>query len=664
MSTTVFGRWGDTIRDAESSVPSGAVPDDRHFPPAGSFPQDTAAIMSGKGFLVFDENIDFFSMLHEYVRQVQEQFACGKCLPGIKGTKLLLVTMDKIAGGEGQQSDLALLERIADILDGSTRCSVCQSAGELTRDGLTHFREHFERALTSGATRERPRYYARLSAPCMTACPCHINVPGYVEMLQEVRYDDALAVIREEMPLPGITGRVCPAPCEKACTLANLGGRPIPIRVLKRVAADYEMQHKLPPPLTKRDLPLDPVAVVGAGPAGVSAAFYLNRLGHPVTIFESLPLKGGMAAVGIPPYRQPREVLTRDIDIVLGLGVELESDKKLGRDFSIQDLLDRGYKAVFLGIGSHRSIPLGIPGESEGYNGVMKGGIDFLRDLNLGKNVRVGDRVIIVGGGNTAIDCARTCLRMGASEVHVVYRRTRNEMPADEIEIEDAAEEGVQFHYLTQPIEVLAEDGKLTALRCIKMELGESDSSGRRRPVPVEGSEFEMPASTLIPAIGQRSNLDFVKEADGLEVTRWGTLKVDESTMMTSRPGVFAAGDAVTGPLTVVHGVAGGKRAAASMHEHITTGMCLPSDELLMEQIVTAVEKDLQARVTPRTDTHADKEMPHKKLDMRERITSFAEVETGLSQYGSFIESSRCLRCFHLIMAAVREPDEDIFSQA
>ena len=655
MKKIVFGRWGNALKDGQHGAGDAPEKSGTGFPSPAGFPENISALMSGKGFLLFDEGFHFVPMIREYVRQIQAKYCCGRCLTGIKGTKMLLLILDRIASGEGKEEDLGLLERVANVLDDAARCSVCQSAGELVKDGLTHFRDQFVRSVESGCVPDATTYLSKISAPCMATCPCHINIPMYVEMLQDVRYEESLEIIREEMPLPGITGRVCPAPCEQACTLANMGKAPVPIKVLKRVAADYEMTHKIPPPLEKKELTGAPVALVGAGPAGLSAAYYLNRLGHPVTIFEALPLSGGMVGVGIPPYRQPRDVLKRDIDIVVNLGVTLEERASLGKDFSIQDLFDRGFKAVFLGIGSHQSVSLGIKGENDQIAGVFSGGINFLRDINLGQEVDVGDRVIVVGGGNTAIDCARTCLRMGAAEVRVVYRRTEKEMPSDPREVEDSIEEGIVFHFLTQPVEILSEQGRMTGLKCIRMELGEPDQSGRRRPVPVEGSEFEMEADTLIPAIGQKSNLDCLSPEDGIEITRRGTIKVDEDTMMTTRRGVFAAGDAVSGPLTVVHGVAGGKRAARAIHEYIRHGSCAVSDEDRMEGILAEIEKDRTVLVTPKAESRESPKIPPKKLDMRERLSTFEEVESGFTQYSSFVESSRCLRCFHLVMVGLSE---------
>ncbi|MFH0958761.1 MAG: FAD-dependent oxidoreductase, partial [Pseudomonadota bacterium] len=400
MKSIIFGRWGKALsrrKAGERIIEGGRLED---FPSEKSFPSNVIALMSGKGFLQFEEDFNFVPMVAEYIKQIQSKYCCGKCITGIRGSKVIMDTLDRIMRGGGKESDLGLLERMALVLNDGAKCSVCQSAGELLADGLIHFRENFVDALKHGVSNDHIRFVGSISAPCMNTCPCRIDIPGYVEMLQELRYGDALEIIRREMPLPGITGRICPAPCEKACSVANMGDVAIPIKTLKRVAADYEMIHHLKPPIEKVGLSDHPVAVIGAGPAGLSAAYYLNRLGHPVTIFEALPRPGGMVSVGIPPYRQPRDVIEREIAILQDLGITFRKGVALGNNLKISDLFKQGFRAVFLGIGAHKSAPLGIKGENDGIEGVFGGGIDFLRDINLGRELRLGEKVVIVGGGN------------------------------------------------------------------------------------------------------------------------------------------------------------------------------------------------------------------------------------------------------------------------
>ncbi len=650
MKQLVFARWGDFVADSRGHETQ--PQDQADLPSPSSYPEQVAAVMCGRGLLVFDPDFRYLPMIHEYVRQVQATYCCGKCLPGIKGTYLLLLALDTITAGKGTEEDLSVLERTARILTANAKCSVCRSAGELVNDGLTHFRQDFLRALREPPPESNMKYAAAISAPCKTACPCHIDIPDYVEKLQETRYDEALAIIREHMPLPGITGRVCPAPCERACTLTNQGSGTIPIKILKRVAADYELLHAPAPSEPQMELTGPPIAVVGAGPAGLSAAYYLVRLGHPVTMFEALDVLGGMVGVGIPPYRQPQDVLEREIAGIVGPGVTVKQGSRIGRDMSLDQLLAQGFAAVFIGVGAHKSSRLSLEAEDPKIKGVFSGGIDFLRRLNLGRTVTVGDRVAVVGGGNTAIDCARTCLRLGASEVHVLYRRTEREMPADPVEVEDARDEGVIFHFLTQPLKIVSVNGHMTGLRCTRMELGTEDHSKRRRPYPLAGSEFDMEVDTLIPAIGQQVDADFMGPDEPLEMTRSGAVKVHPKTMMTSRAGVFAGGDATSGPLTVVHAVAAGKRAAQSIHDYVTTGRCGRLVEDRLESVLAAVEQDPHVPVTRRPESRTRRAEPPKKLDRRERVATFDEVESGLTQYGSYIESSRCLRCFHLVVVA------------
>ncbi len=470
-------------------------------------------------------------------------------------------------------------------------------------------------------------------APCVLACPAGINVQGYVQLVGQGRYEDAIRLIMERLPLPGVLGRVCPHPCETQCRRAEVD-EPVSICKLKRTAADHVDLETLPrPEIEERDAS---VAVVGSGPAGLTAAYYLRLQGYRVTIFEALPALGGMLRVGIPDYRLPPEILDREIDHILRLGVETRTEKALGRDFTLSDLRAQGFDAVFLGIGAHQGMKLRIPGEDD-LQGVMDA-VDFLREVNLGRTAPPGNRVVVVGGGNVAVDAARTALRTGCGEVHIVYRRTRDEMPAYEEEIEEALAEGIRVHYLTAPVRIVGEGGRVTGFECIRTELGEPDASGRRRPVPVEGSEFTIDCDAVVPAIGQRTDGAWVREEDALSPTRWSTLEVHPDTMETSLDGVFAAGDAVTGPATVIEAVAAGRRAADAIERYLLgEDLSVPAEAAPRK---TGEDwADIPAGL-PRED-RAEPGL----LDVKERTASFAEVNTGLPEDEARREARRCLNC-------------------
>jgi NADH-quinone oxidoreductase subunit H len=387
----------------------------------------------------------------------------------------------------------------------------------------------------------------RKHAPCIDACPASVDVQGYVAYASQGKFKEAVELIRETNPFPITCGRVCTHPCEKACNRGCFD-TPIAIRDIKRFVTDYEMSRGggdvTPYPRTKEEK----VAVVGAGPGGLTAARDLARMGYEATVFEALPVPGGMLWVGIPEYRLPKDVLQKEVDNIAARGVEIKLSSPVGKDgLTLESLQQQGYKAILLAVGAHASMKLDIPGED--LDGVYHG-VFFLRDVALGKEVKVGNKVAIVGGGNVAIDAARTALRLGSKEVFIVYRRSRQEMPADEEEIEDAIAENINIHYLAAPVKVVDKGGKVVGLECIKMELGEPDASGRRRPVPVEGSEFVLDVDMIIPAIGQRLDNDFLKGDKDVNLTKRNTFDVDEATNATSISGIFACGDAVSGPAT------------------------------------------------------------------------------------------------------------------
>jgi len=461
--------------------------------------------------------------------------------------------------------------------------------------------------------------------PCKHACPAGIDVPRYVALIAEGKFAEAVAVIREKVPFPGVLGRVCVHPCEEACRRGQIN-EPIAIKSLKRFAADHDagiwrQNSKVRPPTGKR------VAIAGSGPAGLTAAYYLAKLGHKVTVFEALPEPGGMMRVGIPEYRLPKKILRAEIAEIENVGVDIKVDTRVE---SLDKLLKDGYNAVLLALGAHNGIKMRVEGE-EG-PGVIDC-VSFLRDVSFGKVVRLGNRVAVVGGGNAAIDASRVALRLGAKEGTIIYRRTRAEMPASAEEIEDAIEEGVKINFLAAPSKISRENG-MVRMECIRMQLGEPDASGRRRPEPIEGSEFVMEFDTIIAAIGQRPDIpaEFT-----LQTGRGNTLVVDSNTLTTNREGIFAAGDVVSGPDAVIGAIAGGRKAAEAIDKYLRGNGVI--DEILVEpeELIPYLGHDEDFAYSPRA------RMP--KLPMGQQLDNFSEIELGFSEETAIAEAERCLKC-------------------
>jgi len=401
---------------------------------------------------------------------------------------------------------------------------------------------------------------------CQRNCPVNLDIRGYIGLIADGKYEESLTLIRERLPFPGIIGRICPHPCEDHCNRGTTDN-PLCIRDLKRFVADHELISGKPQAYKERlNSREEKTAIIGSGPAGLTCAHDLALEGFKVVVYEALPRAGGMLAVGIPDYRLPQTILEQEIDVVRDMGVEIKYNSTLGKDYTLDDLLKQGYKAIFIAVGAHQGMSMRTPGEDA--PGVVSG-VVLLRDLNLGKKVVVGRRVGIIGGGNVAIDAARSSLRYGSQEITIFYRRSRTEMPASNEEIEAALHEEIKIEYLTAPQEVIVKDNSVKGLRLIRMELGESDASGRRRPVPIEGSKFEVELDTIIPAIGQRSDLSFIPDGDVIKTTRWGTIIVDPDTLATGKPGVFAGGDCVDGPGIAIQAIAAGKKAAKSINNYL-----------------------------------------------------------------------------------------------
>lgn len=532
--------------------------------PTGSLAYEgrpVSAVLGWGGIKIFDDSADLLSLSAEYARAIQH-YSCGQCIPCRSGSAVIRELFEGLIDGRGTEADL---DTIAFLSATISKTSMCQ-IGQSSPTAFTHVIENFRDRLVSGIGKGRGSVETRsvLTAPCMQACPIHLDIPAYVEAISKGRFEEALGIIREKLPIPGVLGRICVRPCESNCRRGVLD-EPIQIKHLKRFVADFEIdRNRLPQPVTEKKNDIK-AAIVGAGPAGLTCAHFLAKKGYKVTVFEMLPEAGGMAAVGIPDYRLPREVITREVGYLEDMGVEFVYGKALGASFVIEDLEAEGFKAVFVGMGCHCHKPMRVEGEDKGYQGFIPG-VYFLRSVNLGNldEVPKGKKMVVVGGGNVAIDCVRTAFRLGFDEAHLVYRRGRKEMPADDVEISDAEEEGVQFHFLIAPKRIVAEDGKVTGLECWKMELGEPDESGRRRPVPIEGSEFIIEADVVVPAIGQEGDISCICNIPGVEITKWGTIIVDDN-FMTSRKGVFSGGDCVIGPDVLIRACAHGRLSAMKM---------------------------------------------------------------------------------------------------
>ncbi len=468
--------------------------------------------------------------------------------------------------------------------------------------------------------------------PCRYACPAGVNAQGYIALISQGKYKEALELERRDNPFPSVCGRVCTHPCESDCKRKDIDD-PLAIAQLKRFIADNEPvgEEKQPKP----ELTKEKVAVVGAGPAGLSCAYFLAKRGYYPTVFEATNNPGGLLYWAIPKFRLPEKALQRDLDYIRSWGVEIKTGTSLGKDFTLKDLLKQNYKATFLGLGAAKEKSMGIEGEN--LKGVVLC-VEFLKKAIHEPNTQVGKKVAVVGGGNSAIDAVRTALRLGAEESFIVYRRSRREMPANEEEILEAEKEGVKINYLTNPTKILGNDGKVAGMECIKMKLGEPDASGRRRPIPIEGSEFTIDLDMVIMAIGQAVDVSFLTKEENFKLTRWGTFNVDPDTLQTNIPGIFAGGDAVTGPATVIEAIAAGKEAAESIDRYIRgvdlkKGREVKHDRIKDEDIEIPEDIEITHRV----------KMP--LLDLEKAKKSFKEVAHGFTEEQAKREASRCLGC-------------------
>jgi heterodisulfide reductase subunit A-like polyferredoxin len=595
--------------------------------------------------------VEHKSAIGGHMAQLDKTFPTNDCAMCIMSPKMVdvgrhtnidVLTNTDVLGIDGEAGDftatLRSRPRYVD-LDKCTGCGDCAEACPIVLPS------EYEEGLTTRHAAHRlypqaiPHAFAieKLGmAPCRDACPTGQRAQGYIALIREGRYEEALRVIKEDNPFPAICGRICNHRCEDACN-RGLVDQPIAIASLKRFVTDKVYSEPRKPPDPVPQTRPERVAIVGAGPGGLTAAQDLVKLGYGVTVFEALPVAGGMLRVGVPEYRLSAELIQREVDDIIDLGVELRLNTQVN---NLQELIDEGYDSIFLAVGAHEGKKMNIPGAD--LEGTMIS-IGFLRDVRLEGKVPLGKRVSVIGGGDVAIDAARTALRLGAEEVTVVYRRSEEEMPCRREELEGAREEGIRFELLTNPVRILGEeDGHVTGMECIRMELGEPDESGRRRPVPIEGTEHVIPTDNVIFSIGQAAGLSFIPEDSQVSTTTWGTIVVDPETLACDRRGVFAGGDAVSGTAFVIDAIAHGHRAAASIHRYLSGEVLPPLKPPL--PVVDMEPEEAEARMHA-LELSREARLGMPALPVAERRLSFEEVELGYTDEMAQAEAARCLQC-------------------
>jgi NADH-quinone oxidoreductase subunit F len=643
---------GITLRDIVYGI-GGGIPQDREFkaiqiggPSGGCIPAKlldlpvdyesltgAGAMMGSGGMIVLDDKTCMVDLAKYFLNFLRDE-SCGKCLSCREGTQRMWEILKDITEGQAKEKDLALLEELAKVVKDASLCGLGQTAANPILSTLRYFRDEYEAHIK---LKRCPAMVCKelVSSPCQYACPIDQEASTYIALIAQRNFEEAFRVIMKDNPLPSVCGRVCHHPCEKVCAAGETGD-PISIRSLKRFVMDWADRNGInyiPEPVEQNR---ERIAIIGAGPSGLAAGYFLARKGFRPTIFEALPVAGGMLAVGIPDHRLPKPVIDKEIERIKAAGVEIRTGIIMGRDITIEGLFKSGYHSVFCATGAGKSMLMGIPGEDAG--GVLHS-VEYLRELNLGKKVPIGKRVCVVGGGNSAIDAARAALRdKNCENVAIFYRRTKAEMPALAEEVDAAIDEGIDIQFLVAPVKVVTKNGKAVAIECVRMKLGEKDASGRPRPVPIEGSNFTTSLDTLILAISERPDTSYIVEADGIRRDR-ENIVIDGETAMTTWDGVFAGGDAVTGPRTVIEAMAAGKLAAETIEKYAG------GRPLRREYPLTRPSMYVAPEMLGEEEVDKARRPKMKHLSVSQRRKNFKEVEMGLTEEMAVQEARRCLRC-------------------
>ncbi|HQN71358.1 MAG TPA: NADH-ubiquinone oxidoreductase-F iron-sulfur binding region domain-containing protein, partial [Smithella sp.] len=627
---------GKKFKAAQLGGPSGGCIPIQHLNAPVDYEKvaELGAIMGSGGLIVMNEDKCAVDMARFFMDFCQDE-SCGKCTPCREGTKRMLEILTNITQGKGKEGDIELLEEMAQVIKNAALCGLGQTAPNPVLSTIRYFRNEYEEHIRDHRCRAAV-CSAMFKSPCQHTCPIEMDIPAYIALIRAERFDDAYKILLQTNPFPSVCGRVCDHKCQTKCRRGNLD-EPVAIKFLKRFITDNAPRPKVDPVLVSRK---EKIAVIGAGPAGLTAARDLALRGYKVTVFEELPKPGGMLYWGIPSYRLPRNILDGEIDDIRALGVDIKLNTRVGKDITFAKL-EKEFDYVYLATGAHKSQKMGVKGEDLKN---VYGGVEFLRDFNAneekwlnGKNT-LGKKVAVIGGGNSAIDAARVALRLG-SEVTILYRRLRQDMPAAEEEIKAAEEEGIKIDFLVAPLNVEGAKGKVTGITCQRMKLGDFDSSGRKKPVPVEGSEFTLKVDAVISAIGQVPDMSFIDAKRGVEINKWDCFAVGKVYKSgTTNPRYFAGGDAVTGPDTAIGAIAAGHQAADDIDAAIRKANGEPAYEK------PALEKiDIPLIIDEETVEAPQMAMP--ELHHETRKTNFVEVELGFKREDAIKEACRCLRC-------------------
>ena len=670
MSKVYFSSWQGEIVDNRGVADDSWAEASAKFPVAYNEDSQTKAFVGWDGFVLFSQDVDVVKLAMNYARQYQEYSeACGRCTPGRWGGQILFDMLDKIARGEGELKDLEHIKEVSSTMTTTSKCEIGKTVPTPILGMIEYFEDQFltlinNRSKSPWYDKDDEKYIANVTAPCTDMCPSHVDIPGYIEGVRELDFENSLKATRQTMPLAHTCGRVCPHPCEDACRRANLD-EAVSIMELKRIGADFETDHDMewfhPVKPKKPRNDGKKVAIIGAGPAGLTAAYYLGLEGISVTIFEELPVLGGEVAVGVPEYRMPIGKYNKDIELVTSLPtVEVVTNHRVTADRLKQ--IDEEFDATLLAFGTRLSKKIRCENEDPSYEGYW-GAIDMLDKVNLWHKYRIGSpaeedlkdkTVVCVGGGFTSMDVVRCSIREGAKRVVMLYRRDEKTIIRNTTleEYTEAVEEGVEFIFYSAIDTIFDDNGKITGVRVDKYEQVPDPNGGRPQLVKVEGASEDIDCDYVIPAVSQAADLQILPADWELEMTSWGTLQTNGKDYMTSRPGLFAAGDCEYGPMTIVNAVGQAKRAASVISRYIYEGKTSLLDEEIMEDHMNRLKVYNKNEKIKGWMPGIPRELSE-KLETEVRRDNNKEVNLGFTAEEAQAEAERCMRCYYLGMVAV-----------